>query len=76
MEGDTNMNIYKIIVQSDCSADHEYRVSSLKEIVEFVTTQFADVEHLPNLGKGMIITTIPPYIQKDGAYMDNPDWKT
>lgn len=70
------MNVYKIIIQSDMSADHEYRVHSLKEIIEFVTAQFADIEHVPNLGTRMTITTIPPYVQKDGVYQDNPDWKT
>ena len=64
--------IWKITIETDESAKHEYRVSTMKEMLAFVTANFTDVPAMPNETIYLNIERILEFLPPD--YRPNPDY--
>ena len=64
--------IWKITIASDMSADHEFRVQTVAEMVEFVKANFTDVPGMPNNTQRLSIERIEEFLAPN--YEKNPDY--
>lgn len=68
--------IYKLTINSEGSFNKVVKVASVAEVIEYVKNGFCDIPAMPQDFDSVLIENVPEFIQVNGNYVPNPDYKT